>query len=468
MGKYPSELISDMADIFVPARFRAFFESDFRVQGKSVGTFMTYIGYGGLTYYFLVEDTITSSLKGATSKKEILAIYRSYKNHLQKKRGNLYDSLVECIKKNEITYGPLAEEAAELNIEKDAEKIKQLKEEGIHRLAQWLACEGQYEKHNAFIDCPYFGWATKTMIKNLYKQDILGAILNYIKDTLNGDLAAYFVPYAEEYIGKPLFSPTSFSVQLQEVAAEVYGYDVKDDTGLTILQTAYSGYMPPDTPRKVLSSEAKETLQFLSNQVVDIAKFKLDGTVDVSAWEIACLSCNGKPSDGYEERVNSQLHELSAWYYFEKGGLTYHYIDRITPYQDNSGHKRYIIVLGDILKKAIVEHKFISIKKSDYDKLENPLCLILAHFLKSEQILKYPYDDNEDRFENGFIRYDYSVWLQNVNFQSRNKSEIFLLIEDALREFKEKRVIVNEYIRRQDDFLIKFFIPSQYEIEKKS
>ncbi len=467
MAKYPSELISDMADVFIPSRYRVFFESNFSVKGTPVGRFMDYIGYGGLTFYYLVDDVINFSLKGASSKKEISNIYRNYKNHLLRKRTALYDSIVESIRKNEISYGPLAAEAEALSIDNDADKIRELKEAGINKITQWFSGDGPYKNRKSFIDCPYFGWASKTVIKNSYKSDILGEILEYIRKNLDGDLADYFVPYAQEYIGKPLFSPTGQSVQLQELTANIYGLDIKDDSGLTILRSAYSNFMPPGKPIKVLSADAKTVLQYLSNQVTNIGQFAVDGSVDVSAWELASIFYNGNPPAGYEERIETILQELFSWYYFYNGE-GFHYLDYSTTYKDGNGHKRYNIVLGGVTKKAIIEHKFVRIKKSDYDKLSNPLCLILAHFLKFEQVLRYPYDDDGDKCENGYIRYDYNVWRQNVNFQSNNKSEIFLLIEDALKEFKENKVIVYDYLRRQNDFLVKFFSPSQYELEDKA
>ena len=230
-----------------------------------------------------------------------------------------------------------------------------------------------------------------------------------------------------------------------------------DEEGNIILRATCEELEDGEPKPRVLSAGAKtlytKMIEFIPSDAEAFATFRLSRTIRVNKYALAA-TFNDNPNVAVISKLEEYLRELYAWSF----DSSYDHYRLLSRYKDEG--MEYTIVFSDISVDKIIERSFISVRREDYDKLDNPLSKILVHYFKLKQLELYPYKNSS----NGYVEFPYGVFLGNVNFPTNKKDENLPLIEASLYEFCKKGIIVESFYYSNGCYFIRFLTPSEEEI----
>jgi hypothetical protein len=297
-------------------------------------------------------------------------------------------------------------------------------------------------------------FTNKSIYKSL-KNDLIISAWKYIESELAGNIDSYMRMFPEQLLDKPLFSPSSFTLMMDQASNNLLKEIITDDDGKELLEvTVNSGKLTP--PKSMDSSDLKLVNAFISN--INMQEFSKDKSVVVD------LNTLGKELVDYHvgknviTKITNSCRKLVEYnFYYEEEGtkLFFNLFDNITIKED--AERPYAIAqFGEILSNAIIQKKLISITSASYDVLQNNLSRIICYALKREQIANQ---------ETLMGEYSYTYFQKIVRFKLTNKKKNMQLIQESLQEFVDNRIAIKNFELANGVFIIHFLPLSPAEIE---
>jgi hypothetical protein len=297
-------------------------------------------------------------------------------------------------------------------------------------------------------------FTNKSIYKSL-KNDLIISAWKYIESELAGNIDSYMRMFPEQLLDKPLFSPSSFTLMMDQASNNLLKEIITDDDGKELLEvTVNSGKLTP--PKSMDSSDLKLVNAFISN--INMQEFSKDKSVVVD------LNTLGKELVDYHvgknviTKITNSCRKLVEYnFYYEEAGtkLFFNLFDNITIKED--AERPYAIAqFGEILSNAIIQKKLISITSASYDVLQNNLSRIICYALKREQIANQ---------ETLMGEYSYTYFQKIVRFKLTNKKKNMQLIQESLQEFVDNRIAIKDFELANGVFIIHFLPLSPAEIE---
>lgn len=448
--KFEESLIHNLAMKDVDQSIRDYYYSSVQIGSIGEIPFADYLGYMYRSFTEYVGDLMDHFFEGKTSKKDFQAIVRKASANFKRQRRSFAEYIVQKIENYDV-YSPLSPIYGLVPDNSHKDTVRTIKDEYIIALNKWV------DSNEYFIQCPFFLFASKTLVRGGFRSDVFCSICEHIKNFSNGSLDQYYLPLSTDFLDKPLFSPISFLPTLFTNEEGKESYVNCDEEGNIILRATCEDLEEGEPKPRALSAGAKtlytKMIEFIPGEAEAIAAFRLSRTIRVNKYSLA-RTFNAKPNDDALKQLEEYLRELYAWSF----DSSYKHYRLISQYIDNGAD--YSITLSELSADKIIERSFIGVRREDYDKLYNPLSKILVHYFKLKQLELYPYITDFD----GYNKFLYDDFLRNVNFPTNDKEENIPLISASLQEFCEKGIIVESFYYLQGCFFIRFLAPSDEEI----
>lgn len=450
--KFEESLIHNLAMKDVDQSIRDFYYSSVQIGSTGEIPFADYLGYMDRSFTEYVGDVMDRFFDGKTSKKDFQAIVHNFVAHAKRQRLSFANQIIQKIETYDVDT-PLSPLYNLISDNESKEYIRTLKDEYIIALNKWVNSD-EY-----FIQCPFFLFASKTLVRGGFRTDVFCSICDHIRNFSNGSLDQYYLPLSKDFLDKPLFSPISFLPTLFTNEEGKESYVNCDEKGNIILRATCEELEEGEPKPRALSAGAKtlytKMIEFIPGDAEAFAAFRLSRTIRVNKYSLA-RTFNARPNDDALKQLEEYLRELYSWSF----DSSYDHYRLLSRYKDEGSE--YTIVFSDISVDKIIERSFISVRREDYDRLSDPLSKILVHYFKLKQLELYPYNTSY----NGYVEFPYGVFLGNVNFPTNKKEENHPLIEASLKEFCEKGIILDSYYYKNGCYYICFLPPSAEEINE--
>ena len=408
----------------------------------------------------LIDETLMDYLEGKTSREDLVPIISKIKKSRLQKRARWYTSYIDDI--NHLTIDdpkhPLAHVinlARSLPIDQYAIMFGNKEIDDIIEDYKQKAKEWKDNSNSLLILFPGLSAFTNKSIYKSLKNDLIISAWKYIENELTGNIDSYMRMFPEQLLDKPLFSPSSFTLMMDQASNNLLKEIITDDEGTELLEvTVNSGKLTP--PKSMDSSDLKLVNAFISS--INMQEFSKDKSVVVD------LNTLGKELVDYHVGKNvitkitnscRKLVEYNFSYEEEGTKLFFNLFDNITIKED--AERPYAIAqFGEILSNAIIQKKLISITSASYDVLRNNLSKIICYALKREQIA------NQETLTG---EYSYTYFQKIVRFKLTNKKKNMQLIQESLQEFVDNRIAIKSFELTNGVFIIHFLPLSPAEIE---
>jgi len=123
---------------------------------------------------------------------------------------------------------------------------------------------------------------------------------------------------------------------------------------------------------------------------------------------------------------------------------------------ETTGKRIGVIVFSDLLHQQYINKKTVGVYDSQIKSFDIPLSKILIFCLQKERLDFY----TEKKPRKG--TYSYNWFRYKVRFKAK-KEENMRLLAESLQEFKDKKIIIEDFKRIRDSFEIEFLPLSPYE-----
>jgi hypothetical protein len=408
----------------------------------------------------LIDETLMDYLEGKTSREDLLPVINKIKKSRLQKRARWYASYIDDIENLAVDdpKHPLAHIinlARSLPIDQYATMFGTMELDEIIDNYKTKASAWKDDPNSLLIMFPGLSTFTNKSIYKSLKNDLIISAWKYIESELAGNIDSYMRMFPEQLLDKPLFSPSSFTLMMDQASNNLLKEIITDDDGKELLEvTVNSGKLTP--PKSMDSSDLKLVNAFISN--INMQEFSKDKSVVVD------LNTLGKELVDYHvgknviTKITNSCRKLVEYnFYYEEEGtkLFFNLFDNITIKED--AERPYAIAqFGEILSNAIIQKKLISITSASYDVLQNNLSRIICYALKREQIANQ---------ETLMGEYSYTYFQKIVRFKLTNKKKNMQLIQESLQEFVDNRIAIKDFELANGVFIIHFLPLSPAEIE---
>lgn len=408
----------------------------------------------------LIDETLMDYLEGRTSREDLVPVINKIKKSRLQKRARWYSSYMDDINNLSID-DPKHPLANVVNMARSAPLEEYSKMFGTRDIDEIIedyknkASEWKDNPNSLLISFPGLSSFTNKSIYKSLKNDLIISIWKYIETELAGNIDSYMRMFPEQLIDKPLFSPSSFTLMMDQASNNLLKEIITDDEGTELLEvTVNSGRLTP--PKSMDSSDLKLVNAFISS--INMQEFSKDKSVVVD------LNTLGKELVDYHVGKNvitkitnscRKLVEYNFSYEEEGTKLFFNLFDNITIKED--AERPYAIAqFGEILSNAIIQKKLISITSASYDVLQNNLSRIICYALKREQIANQ---------ETLMGEYSYTYFQKIVRFKLTNKKKNMQLIQESLQEFVDNGIAIKNFELTNGVFIIHFLPLSVAEID---
>lgn len=414
----------------------------------------------------LIDSTLQEYLKDETGRPEIKSIYTTQLRMRRQKRSRWRNTARESVnldittKKNAFHY--LLEQQNVLNAIQfkklyGSPNINKVIEKLLSEIDEWQANPSSY-----LIDYPLITTQTKNQLFKALKNDFFINLVEIINKSFDGSIDSFIRRKPEALIDMPLFSPATYSINLQEsLDALTAGLFRNEEMEIDITLPKSSEELDDsDKKFKVLDPKDNQILLCLMNNIK--GDFYDSKTVLLDIGIIA-KELNPRPNSKHYEMVVSRLYNMSKinFTYRSKGkngtGIAFNIFDSIQIDKDLDGHRYCKATFGNILADAIIKEKMIGVTLRNYNALELDLSKLLYHALQRERIrlsMATPDDMNDELL---CKHYDYSFFQRTVLFKQKRKEKNIALIRQTLDEFVDKKIAIDHYIVQNHSFDIYYF-----------
>lgn len=327
--------------------------------------------------------------------------------------------------------------------------------------------EWRSSKNSLLCEFRYYRDKKPNQIFSAFKYDINFAIINIIYNHFNGNLDNFFAQRATELIDNPIFGINRMLLKFdtlidQKSKAPILfnDYHVSDDY---ILRTLIR------EPEKVQNIKCY-VLDERDSEIIDLIYSKInpnfyaDKSIVIDISEVVKKIYpynNGYCYEDAEDRImRIGLYQVQGLIK-EKGNIKdtkfiINFFDNVKIESDPVTGKRYAtIVFGDILYNLYFKKETVKISAYQYKQIENTLSKILFFSLQKERVQLSLFKNKDSNF---YIKeFNYLYFKNKVRFRSKRKSENIKLIAESLEEFKSKKILIKEYSKTNDGFVIEFY-----------
>lgn len=461
MSEYPKQLIQEISEHLDP-KIIEFFDNisdDFDYPIDSIPS--------------LVELTMESFFGGLTSKTDLGKICISQKHNRRRTRQRWFQSLEndlrilspddkcypfhnlyirkKTLKKSEWTtlFGNITFEELVNNLYSEA--------------AKW-----QEDVDSLLISFPAIdSYSPKKIFKSL-QSDTLISIYDYIVKEYNGSIENYFMSFPKQLLNIPIFSPGRTKLDTipneDKVLTNLYKFD--EGTLITNVNTDGNNIGDLNIVNQLNTLNQIDLLILsMSIQNLDIDFFTTKQSRVKKSALAKILYSNNNPSKKHYMAMYDHCLKMSKYNFTieygdngDKGNaISFNLLDSV----DTRDPEYIVFTYGTLLYNNIINNKLTNIKSSHLHILEQPLSNILLHPLFSERVILSLQiaEQNTDTSIDIIKEYPYSFFHNNVRFSKRSKKNNMNLIEEALKEFVQKGIIISSYerLKNRDGFRIRFF-----------
>lgn len=336
----------------------------------------------------------------------------------------------------------------------DADEAYEVSTNEINMVNEWKKV-----KHSLLVMFPAIRFYSDESVYGAFKLDLILDIWDYIKKELHGNIDEFFSSYVEALLEKPIFSASSFnlnvskskdSASLQEVVLD------DNDDSLVTLTIPNNKFTPPKAMDVV---DLKILSTFISSIDTDFYKNR---TVIIDLGVLVKSVIDYNPGDAIIESVKNRctkLVEYSHTVELEDGVLSFNFFDNVIV-RDNGIEKPHVIAtFGEVLTSAIIQKALISVARNNFILIQNnPMSQIMYFAFQRERIALYSSGRTS-------CSYSYTYFQKIVRFKQRNKKKNLKLIEDGLKGFVENNICIKAYTFSDDMFLIEYLPLTEEEKE---
>lgn len=315
---------------------------------------------------------------------------------------------------------------------------------------EWLAQPSSY-----LISFPGIHNHTPNKIFDALVSDTLLCMYQYISDQYDGSIENYFLPFPKDLLDFPLFAPKRVKLDVVlngDALVEHYDYDEG------ILKTSAD----LQTVNDQLSSMDQNDLKILYATLQKLGEdFYTTRQVRVKKRTLALL-LNNRPSQKHYNMMEEHCHKLSKYNFSVisngKKKISFNLIDSV----DTSNPDEVVFTYGNLLYNSVITNEITNIKSASMQLLELNLSMILYQPLFKERIILSMKDTSESAELSA--DYPYSFFSSSVRFPNQSKKKNMDLIEESLKEFMEKKIVVKSFERKTSmQFRIYFYPLSEDE-----
>ena len=231
----------------------------------------------------LIDETLMDYLEGKTSREDLVPIISKIKKSRLQKRARWYTSYIDDIEHLTIDdpKHPLAHVinlARSLPIDQYAIMFGNKEIDDIIEDYKQKAKEWKDNSNSLLILFPGLSAFTNKSIYKSLKNDLIISAWKYIENELTGNIDSYMRMFPEQLLDKPLFSPSSFTLMMDQASNNLLKEIITDDEGTELLEvTVNSGKLTP--PKSMDSSDLKLVNAFISS--INMQEFSREKSVIV-------------------------------------------------------------------------------------------------------------------------------------------------------------------------------------------
>lgn len=449
MEQYSRRFIEELANHIDPLII------DYFNKKKSV-----YKGFKADNVAELIDEALMEHLEGKTSRDDLIPIINKIKKSRLQKRARWYKNYINDINTMSIDdpKHPLANDiqmAKTIAIDKYADifgdkDIPEIIEDRKNAATEW-----KNDSNSLLINFPGISSFTDKSIYNSLKNDVIISSWKYIESELAGNIDSYLRQFPAELVDKPLFSPSSFTLMMNEASENILQEIITDENGTELLEVhVNSGKLNP--PKAMDTNDLKLVNAFISN--INMQEFSREKSVIVDLNTLGKEVVNYHVGKNVLNKISNSCRKLVEYnFFYESDGskIFFNLFDNIVIKED--AERPYAIAqFGEVLSNAIIKKKLISITSASYDVLQNNLSKIICYAMKQEQIANQ---------ENKVGEYSYTYFQKIVRFKLKNKKKNLQLIQDSLQEFVDNKIAIESFELKNGVFIIKFLPLSDAELE---
>lgn len=267
--------------------------------------------------------------------------------------------------------------------------------------------------------------------------------------------------YIDEMGENPFFTDGRTKHVLEEGKSElVEEVDMGDDTKLivSVSQEAFGD----SKAITFLDSKDQDLLNFIIKEAMKYDTVTTSKPLAIELNSLARICYRKKPSSRVYEEAKNRIYKIVNFTYnrFENGVQVgaYNLLDKAEPFEIE-GKKYMNVWVGSSIKESILNNRIKQLPAIYYNKIEGSTAKLMYFFLQKERIRAYELVKNGELDENR-VNLNYISFLRTVNFAERNKAKICKKITDALTEYKEKGIVIEDFTYNRFNYTFNiFFLP---------
>lgn len=409
----------------------------------------------------LVEYTLEETAEGKTTKEDLRKVYDSMMRNRRRKKARWMEKLendVKTIPKTDLRF-PFSRLVGQKSFLTKAQwksfygdkTLDDLINEQMLVAKEWLAQPNSY-----FVSFPGIHSHSVSRIFESLVSDTLLCMYQYISEQYDGSIENYFLPFPKNLIGFPLFAPkrVKLTTTLNDDNTVVENYDY----GEGVLETSTRLQTVNDQLSSMDQNDLKILYTSLQNLDVD---FYTTRQARVKKRTLV-KQLHGRPSKKHYDMMEEHCHKLSKYNFSVtsngKKKVSFNLIDSV----DTSDPDEVVFTYGTLLYNSIIANEITNIKSANLQLLELNLSAILYQSLFRERIILSTKDTSE--MAELAADYPYAFFSSNVRFPNQSKKKNMDLIEESLKEFMEKGIVVKSFERKAStQFRICFYPLSEDE-----
>lgn len=434
MGHYSRQLITEI-EKHIDEKLIQFFKTNYDIK---------HFPYDNIRD--VIDDTLMTHFGGRHTRDDLVgSVYKNKRTRIQK-RSRWYKSYF-----NDLTLLDHNDPAYPLDLSKydECERDELVKRE-IEKLEKWKSDRSIY-----LVEFPWISQFTDASIYNTFKSDLLVSMWGYIVQELNGNIGSFYRSFPISLIENPLFSPSSFNLNVKETENSFLEEIVYDDELNDLLKIVIPNNV--FNPPKVMDATDLKILNaFISNVNND---FYQDKTVIIDLNTLAKSVVDYKPGANVLKSISERCTKLVEYSYSvrtDKERLAFNLFDNIVIEEAERPYVR--AQFGEVLANAIIQKKLINVTSDSYSNLSRPLSQIIYYALQQERVSLQT--DGRNRKS-----YTYTYFQKIARFGTLNKLKNIKLIKDSLQDFVDHGICVKSYKYLNYNFYIEYLELTEEEWE---
>lgn len=305
-------------------------------------------------------------------------------------------------------------------------------------------------EHFFLIDFPVLDFFKNSILLDCFKLDITLAIWKHIEQEMNGDISSYDFSTLEEFMGKPMWPANLFTKQLEQIGEDMFESAVQDDDGQLLLT-----FQSKEQVKSIMAEDARSIISYLIGLLDESSNTSTERVFEIPLRSLA----NVLTSSAYNVNSGGLLRVKNVLKYL--AGVTFVFNDSVNHkeaifhilnsviFTETTSKENVKLEVSSEFFNEVIDRKLISVKKKEYLLLESNLSRTIIHALKREQYI-------HAKEVGTWFEYTYMFFIFNVYFNKGGKKDHLKMISDSLQEFKDKHIIIEDFVLKRDVFHIKF------------